>query len=251
MKIIRSATVAVAAGVLLLAGCTPAKKNRAHAAPSASVSAAPIGNGIPALTAAEILNRASTQIKAAKTYHVSGNMTSDGFTMEFDLKVAGKDKSGVITGSNGKMEMLAVGGTQYGRMDKKFWTAVLGAELGKKMVAQLKGRWIKAPKGKESASIAQWFDVVDIDKMLDEAAGSTSLSKGALTEFNGTPVIILTDEDSGTSLYVATTGQPYLLKIGDIGGSRMVFSDFDKEFPEIKAPAPSDVMEAPAAKKKA
>ncbi|GLW27686.1 hypothetical protein [Actinoplanes regularis] len=250
MKINKSAAAAVAVAGLLLAGCQPAEKDRVGAAPSASVSAAPIGNGIPALGAAEILNRASTQVKAAKTYRVSGNVTSEGATIEFDMTVAGKDKTGTMTMGGAKIELLVVDGVEYGRMDKKFWTSMLGPELGKKMAAQMKGRWIKSPKGKANPA-TEWFDAVDIDKMLDEEAASSSLTKGALTEFNGTPVIILTDEDSGASLYVATTGQPYLLKVGDIGGSRMVFSDFDKEFPEIKAPAPSQVMEAPTNNKKA
>ncbi|MFC3988104.1 hypothetical protein [Actinoplanes siamensis] len=244
-------TLAVAMTGLLLAGCTSGKSAEAQAGPTASASAAPITNGIPALTAAEILKRGSNQVKASKSYHVTGKITNDGSTMEFDFKVAGKDKIGSLTMDGGKMEMLVVGGSQYARMDKSFWTRMLGADLGKKMAAQMKNRWMKTPKGQENKSLAQFFDAVDVDKLLDETAASPGLSKGALSEFNGTPTILLSDADSGTSVYVATTGQPYVLKVGDIGGSNMVFSDFDKEFAEIKEPAAGEVIVVPDTKKKA
>lgn len=240
MNIVRSAAVVMAAGGLLLAGCTPDGRTGARPA----VSATPLTNGIPLLDAVQIVQRTSTVLKAATSYRVAGNVTDDGFTVAFDMTIAGEDKAGSLTVEGGTAEMVRINGVQYVRVDRAFWDSVLGSTAGKLMTDRMDGHWMRLDASVETG-LARLFDLADVENMLDDIATSNGLIKGVQTEFQRAPVQVLVDQDSGRSLSVATTGAPYPLRMGDTTGSNIVFSEFGAEVPKIKAPDPSEVVAAP------
>lgn len=70
------------------------------------------------------------------------------------------------------------------------------------------------------------------------------LSKGGTLSIAFTPVVELTDSGNAENkLYVATTGDPYPVVLGELTGDRVEFSDFGASFPDVKAPAAGEFIE--------
>ncbi|GAA4609182.1 hypothetical protein GCM10023107_90350 [Actinoplanes octamycinicus] len=240
----KSVAVAAAAGTLLLGGCAPDRP-----APVAQVRAwAPPGNGITRLPAREVLKRSSGALHAAASYSMAGSMSEDGMTIRFDMTVVDANRTGTIRVGDGTIELLAAGGNQYVRADQAFWAAFLGPKGAKQMAAVMRGRWTKATK--DNPQLSKWFDAIDrdIDRVLSQGLGAEN---GTVIKFGDGEALLVTNRFEGASVYVATTGEPYPLKIGDASGSSITFAKFGEAFPEIKEPAPADVVAVPEKTRKA
>ncbi len=244
MNIIKSTTVLVAVGsVLLAAGCrsTASEAGRAPL-PSASVSPSPADNGVAALPATQILERAQKAIAGAKSFHLSGSIHDDGADYWIDLKKSGANLLGSAQFDGMKLEVLLVDGQGYVRMDENMLASGLGAEMAKKLAPKLSTAWIKPDK----ASFKEMASGFDIAKILAPAG---KLTKGEVKLSNQRSVITLIDAGGDyEELHIATTGEPLPLKI--VGGGRALFAEFGADFPEIKAPAPNQIIDMPGRTKK-
>jgi hypothetical protein len=223
----------------LLAGCQnsadpAADAATATAAPATQASSGPADNGVAALTADQILDKAKGALKAAKSYHVSGTTTEDGEKTALDFEVSGDDLLGKLTVGKASVELLSVGGARYIRPNEAFWALSMGNAKQAKQVATVVGKkWVST---KSDKSLDQLFDGFDADSLLDPDG---TLSKTAAKEIDGVPAIGLKDSTGGT-LYVATVGEPYPLKIEDGDGG--TFDKFGEKFTDIKAPAAAEVF---------
>jgi hypothetical protein len=235
-----AATAFAATAALLLTGCQ-GDGGGDNAPAAAPVSAAPADNGVAALTAEQILERARTAMQGAASFRVKGEMTEDGQAVALDFKTKGKDLSGSIGMGAAKAQLLVVGGRQYMKPNEQFWAMMDDPQKAKAVTTLMADRWAKIPAGEESFS--QLFNAANVNEMLKN---SGKVSKGPQKDIDGVPAIGLLDEgpDGGT-LYIATVGEPYPLRIEaqDAGAGQISFSEFGAAFPELKAPAEGEVVD--------
>ena len=162
--------------------------------------------------------------------------------MAIDFKISGKDMAGSMEIGKAKVRLLSVGGSQYVKGDQKFWAESTGSAKDAKAMTKLIGdRWAKIPS--DDKSLGELFNAGSINDLLKN---SGKVTKGTAKEIDGVPAIGLVDKGpEGGTLYVATVGEPYPLRIEAPGsdGQAMTFSAFGKTFAEIKAPAEADFID--------
>src|SRR3979409_1495380 len=104
---VRLAVVPLAVAATLLAGC--ASKNPVTS-PTAGPTT-PASNGVADLKADEIVAKAQTALKNAKSFHVKGAQTKDGSPLKVDFVFSGESASGTIESAGITIGMISVGGT--------------------------------------------------------------------------------------------------------------------------------------------
>ncbi|GAA4603120.1 hypothetical protein BJY16_004502 [Actinoplanes octamycinicus] len=226
----------------LLAGCGNGDK------PDDSAPAKAAANGVADLAAPAILDKAKAALKAASSFHVKGAMSEDGDVTQIDLKVAGKDLAGSIQMGEAKLQMLSVAGARYIKPNDAFWTMIDSSGATAKLMKQAVGdKWIK-PTANDASLGSFFFGESDIDEMLTPGGAVT---KGEAKAVDGVPAIGLVDSsDTKTVLYVATSGEPYPIKMERPAPEGLTFSEFNQTFAEIKAPAETDVVDQSKIQKK-
>jgi hypothetical protein len=198
-------------------------------------------NGVAALEATAIIDKARAALKAAKSYHMAGSISDSGQKTTLDVKVSGADVLGSMSISDAKIELLRVGGKQFMKPDAAFWKLTSPQQAA--AITQVVGdRWVVVPASNKDLS--SFFEVTDVDQIL--SPDSNKVTKGAVKPINGTPAIALTEPgDDGGTLYIATAGEPYPLKLEgtkpEDGG--MEFTEFGSTFADIKEPAAADTID--------
>jgi len=247
MKSIRAGAIAFVAVGGLLAGCssgddatasTPATPASSAPAPAAAATtpagATAAGGGIAALSADQILAKAESALKEAKSFHVKGDSVQNGQKMSIDFEVSGDDLIGSLTQGKAVIEMLSVSGSHYIRPNEAFWQIATGDATRAKTLATAVGKkWVSTKADKNFDS---FFGEFTPEKFL-EADGT--ITKGDAKTVNGVPTIALQDSSNGV-IYIATTGKPYPISVDSDG--TITFSEFAKTFSDIKKPASSDVF---------
>jgi hypothetical protein len=245
--------VAMVALVVLAAGCQKSSTSTGTAAsvpssvPSVDASSAPakpVDNGVAALTADKILQRAEAALKEAKSYRVKGNIIDAGQKISVDFEASGKDVRGSMTVGAGKVELLSVGGQHYMRPNEQFLVAAGGLKQAqaKAFVALIGDRWAKVPASDKDFN--SLFDVANPDVLLKPDG---KVSKGKAKVVAGVPTIAVIESGSdGGTLYVATTGKPYPVEMTAKNGSITTFSSVGATFTDIKAPSASEVVDLAA-----
>ncbi|MDI1465636.1 hypothetical protein QEZ54_32165 [Catellatospora sp. KI3] len=224
----------IALAGVLLAGCNDT--DGAKPAASAATSVAPAGNGVEALEATEILTKAKDALGKAGSYRIKGEMTEN--KMKLDIRVAGKDIVGTITMGGASIDLLSVGGATYFKADEAFWTSQMG-EQGAALGKLVGTKWIKVPA--DNKEFGDFFKIADVNELLKPEG---TIGKGKVETINGASAIALTEGAEKGSLYVATTGEPYPLRLaGPAGEGQIDFTDFGAKFDELKAPAEADVFD--------
>jgi hypothetical protein len=230
------------AAVVLLAGCASKddKDTSGAAAAAATKSAAPADNGVAALEPPAIVDKAKAALKTAKSFHMKGAISDEGQETALDLKISGSDVIGSMTISKAKVELLRVGGKQYMKPSAAFWKMTAAAQAD--TIIQVVGdRWVVVPASNKD--LGGLFTVTDVDQILDPDG---TLTKGPVKPINGTPAISLVEGGSdGGTLYVATTGEPYPLKLAGptAADGGLDFTEFGETFSDLKAPAATDTLD--------
>jgi hypothetical protein len=233
--------VAVSAAALLAAGCSTDSSTTA-AAPSGSGSAStsgPVsGSGqIVALPAADILSRAKTAFTKATSVHVTGGGTSGQDAFKVDMRYGANGKAiGTIENGGQSVELRRAGQVIYIKADKDFWTSVAGAQAG----TLFGGKYVKAPLTDKRVSAV--VSLTDKGSFINSALSTTgAVTKGEPTTINGTPAIGVTVKvaSGGSTIYVATTGQPVPLEAKpDAGGTDTGKVDFIDYGAAVDVPTP-------------
>ncbi|BCJ50276.1 lipoprotein [Actinoplanes sp. NBRC 14428] len=227
------ASITLVAAAMTLAGC---QNDKAGTTPPAGP-AAPTGNGVAALTADEILQRATGALKAAKAYHAEGDIDLDGQPTGIDLTVDGENFTASLTSGKAKVDLLDVDGKRYMRPNEQFWVTAMDAPKAKLLAKVIGDRWVTAAEGDQS--FAELFSIGSAEEFLKPTG---TLTKGTEKQIGGVPAIAL--EDQQATLYIATTGEPYPLRIGGKdGASQVLFSDFNAPAKPIEPPAPAQVID--------
>ncbi|BEL08108.1 lipoprotein [Actinoplanes sichuanensis] len=235
----RAGLAALAAAGMLLSGCGGSDSTEPKGGTTTAAQAA-ADNGVAALTADEILAKAKEALTKVGSFHMAGSATTDGETMSLDFKVSGKDFAGKMSmGKDADVEILSVGGKQYMKPSEGFWAMLAGPEQAKTMVTATGGKWVLVPA---KDSVSGLFAAADVNELLKPTG---ALSKGEATKVGEQAVITLKDAgDAESQLFVATTGEPYPVRIGPSAtGEGITFSEFGAKFDGIAAPAADQVVD--------
>ncbi|OKJ99738.1 hypothetical protein AMK26_27465 [Streptomyces sp. CB03234] len=203
------------------------------------------------LSGPQIANKAIKATKTADSLTLDANLQmSDGPVKAFmALDTKGQCAGTISMGPTGTAELIRTGKVAYMRFDEAFLREQNkggSPEETEAVLKMLKGRWVKTdvtdPEAKDS------LEMCELDTMLAEfETGINSAQRGEETTVNGKKALILTEKDGDATykIYVATEGEPYLLKIEQKGGEEpgtMSFLDYNKPVP-AKQPAAKDILD--------
>ncbi|MFI0038300.1 hypothetical protein ACH4NS_22800 [Streptomyces mutabilis] len=238
---------------------TDAAKSSTDPAAAATGSAPASAEPFAGLSAAEISERAFKATTGARSLRVTGDVPDEesGGTIRVDLAL---DRKGECAGTmsmdgQGEAELIKTGDTVYLKYDERFLRAQSEGQPQadtEALVSLLAGRWTKMSATGPDAKDMTTF--CDLDTMLDGADddsgdGEPTVTRGKATTVDGTPAIILreTDGPDRSTLYIASEGEPYLLRYEDeseAGAGTLTFGDYDEPVP---ADAPTgDVIDLDA-----
>ena len=235
---IKLALVALAVTATTLAGCGDSTLSADTASPSAAAPAASAGIGVTALSADEILQKSKDALKTAKTFRAAGTTADDSGPLTVDLRVDGASFIGTMTQGPAKMQLLQVGGKKYFRPNEQFWVMTTDAKRGKAMAKSFGDRWISGAEN--DASFNSLFTIGSVDEMFKPTG---AVSKGTEKTIAGVPAISLKDAgDADTLIWIATTGEPYPLRMDGKGGAQLVFSGFGEPVTGITQPPAAQVV---------
>ncbi|MWA11626.1 hypothetical protein [Streptomyces sp. BA2] len=204
----------------------------------------------PGMSGPDIVDKAVKATTDASSLRVKGSVPDETGTIELDMAfdTKGQCAGTMAMGGEGSMELITTARTVYMKYDEEFLRAQGKGEPAadtQAAVDMLAGRWVKtSATGADAKDIASFCD---LDVLLAEFKDVNSLArKGKTTTVDGTPALTLTESD-GTdryTLYVATEGKPYLLKVVNETAKTpesLAFSDFDK--PVDATPPAGDIMD--------
>ncbi|MFD9460442.1 hypothetical protein [Streptomyces sp. NPDC060027] len=191
------------------------------------------------LSGGEIADRAVKATTGATSLRMKGDVPEDedGGTIRIDMAL---DKKGECAGTmnmkgQGKADLIKTGDTVYMKYDEAFLRAQAGSDSKAEtdgVVDMLAGKWTKmSATGSDAKDIAGFCD---LDSVLAEAGDVNSdATRGRTTTVDGTPAIVLHEKDGKDryTLYVATRGKPYLLRVDSTSAKdpgTITFSEYDK-----------------------
>ncbi|MEU6124890.1 hypothetical protein [Streptomyces sp. NPDC047123] len=207
------------------------------------------------LSGADIAQKAIAATSKATSLRIAGKVTdeeSGPMSLDMALNTSGTC-AGTIGSGQGSVELRipgpAAGGTVYMKYDEKFLRAQSKGEPAADVQAavdMVAGRWAKTRT--TSADAKEIGSFCDLDVLLADFKDSGTLARrGATTTVDGTPAIKLTESDGKATytLYVATRGKPYLLRIDSRDRAAqpesLTFTDYGK--PVRATPPTGDVLD--------
>ncbi|WP_309485439.1 hypothetical protein [Streptomyces sp. WELS2] len=195
-------------------------------------------------SADRVAAKAVTATRNAASLRMAGKMSAQGQPLTVDFHVdTQKNCKGRMTMESGSADIIHTGRTTYVKGDEKFWAgAAQDSAGGQKQARALSGRWVKVPVGDSRTTglcDKQGF-LADLDSDKSERKGMT---KGDVTTVDGRKAIPLRKKKGSgetITMYVATEGKPYILKLDQSGGrtpGTVVFSDYEKPVKATPPPA--------------
>jgi hypothetical protein len=171
-------------------------------------------NGVAAKSASEILQATRTAAQGASSVHVVTNSKiAHGESLALDASLAKEQGGAKVSYLGTSLEVIRSANSVYVKGNKVF-AARLGAALGVKIPADT---WLTSTvKGPLAQTAAFTKITTELPLIL---SGTGKVTKGTSTKINGQPTITIKQQHklyTGT-LYVATTGQPYPLKLTKTG----------------------------------
>jgi hypothetical protein len=189
-------------------------------------------NGVSSRSPNQILTAAVNAADGLRSVHMAGTV-NQGQPITVDLQLAnGRGGRGTMSLGGVSFQIVSIGSTAYFSGGQAFWQRFAGPAAAQ----LLQGRWLKAPTAGNLGSLAKLTDMKALFGSLLSTHGT--LTKGSTTTVNGTKAIGLSDATQGGTLYIATTGQPYPLRIakGGTGGGQLTFDRFNASV-SLTAPA--------------
>ncbi|MGO9660222.1 MAG: hypothetical protein ACLP7F_17940 [Acidimicrobiales bacterium] len=212
------------------------------ALPAAAVTRAPFRAGEENKTAAQIWADARAAMEHAKSFHVIGHVDQAGTKITVNLSMSPGRGGGSIQMPGVVMELVLAKGTVYIKADEKSWFKLTGSQSTAELVAN---RWIEAPV--TNADFSSFAELADSRTFIGSFTAQGSISKlPGTTTWEGRQTVVLVDS-SGSRVYIAATGTPYLLDVqaqGSAGAGSLKFTDFgDAPLPTV----PTNALSLPGA----
>jgi hypothetical protein len=153
---------------------------------------------------AQILRDAVAASENASSVHLSGWSGSSSSLVDADLVLSKGASGGSLTESEGAIGLVVANGYVYLKADASFWQQATGDSSA---AQALGGRWIK---GSETNSDFSGFS--KLTHVFGQIKVQGKLYKEPDVTLDGMSVIPLTDS-RGTTIYVADTGSPHIVRI--------------------------------------
>jgi hypothetical protein len=170
-------------------------------------------NGEASKSASKIYADAKKATESASSVHISGRFHSGSDKIGLDFVDSSRRSGGTISDNGATFQVILSGKTAYIKGSKATMTKVSGDAAAGQLLG---GRWLQTTVGnKDFGSLTAVFNLSDL---INSIQPQGSLRKDAVTTVNGLSVIGLTDTALKGTLYVATTGHPYMIKI--VGGPK-------------------------------
>jgi hypothetical protein len=180
---------------------TPANNTPAGSAPASSAPPPP-DNGVSALPATEVLTKAKTALATARSYHIVGKIVRPVGSYNMDLTIGGSSVYGTVDHMGESVELFRIGTYLYVKTSSRVFDEYVKTDI----IPMLQGKYARLVLGTRVGGLA---NLVDISHLVDPTGKAT---KGEPKVVNGVPTITLIEPDSGSKLYVATTGEPYPIR---------------------------------------
>jgi hypothetical protein len=220
-------------------------------APASTSTPVPAGmdNGVAALSAADILDKAQAALLQAQSVRIRaiGGANGSGFTADVSVQ-AHKGGAGTLNvpgGAGGQtlaVQVVTLGSVAYVKGDAAAWQKILGRTPS---VPDIGSKWVKA--GADNIKLKTLVSLADLAPIATGIlALDNNVGKGATSTVDGTPAVAVTGAGpSDATIYVATTGQPYPLKIvqGGSTSGELDLTGFDQPV-DVTAPPAADTIEA-------
>lgn len=204
------------------------------------------------LTGPQIANKAIAATKKADslTLDLAAKTTDGPMKAYLAMDTTGKCAGTLTVGTTGTAELVKADQKDvYLRFDEAFLRAQgegEPAEVQEAILKELKGRWVKTPVTDPDAK--DNLELCDLKALLaDFEEGINFAVKGKETTVGGKKALTLTQKSGAetTTVYVATEGEPLILKVVAAGGEEpgtMTFTDYGKPV-AAKVPAAKDVID--------
>ncbi|MGW0781632.1 hypothetical protein [Streptomyces sp. NPDC002913] len=190
--------------------------------------------------ASDLLDEANARMGELKsvTIEITNRIGDDTVTWRMATDLKSTCRVSNTFSRSGTLEQIRIGGTDYVRPDKKYLETWSGKDLGAEP-----GVWAKVPvsRSKPGDGLSQCTRPF-------ESFGTAT--KGGTTRVGGREALGLNvtdpaDKGGAYTFYVATEGEPYLLKAVYKSGKQVTttsFSDFDEPL-DIRPPASAEVLD--------
>ncbi len=251
----RTAIAAVCLAAMATAGLTGCGTQQKDGSPSGSRSQGAAKGAdrekepFPGLSGGEIAERALKATTGAESLRMQGDMPDEesGGTLHIDMSLNKKGECAGTLGldDQGTAELIKTGDSIYMKYDEAFLRAQSEGEPKGQVdatVAMLAGKWTKmSVQGADADDVAAFCD---LDVMLGGAEdGSSDATRGRTTTIGGKRALTLRERDGKDdyTFYVATEGEPYLLRLDNASPEEpgsVTFSAFDEPVPARKPSGP-------------
>jgi hypothetical protein len=192
------------------------------AAPSATMLKPPANNGIASKPTAQIVTTAYREMESAVSVRMYGSISDSGHRYTVDLTMAPAGVRGSMTApfdgaKLASIDIVLTRGKMYARSNT-LWRQVGGATLA----SLLDNRWVILPTHSVAGfPFTNAKSFIKLLKSSDLKLLAKDRAAGVKTTVKGQPAIKLSAK--GTAVYIATTGQPYLLEIRLGTGNALYF----------------------------
>jgi hypothetical protein len=215
--------VAVLSAAILgtTAACgTSASSTSATSNTTATAAAAkPSGNPLAGLTADQIASKATADLKAVSSVHMTGSVTDSGQAYVMNLVMGTKGCHGTLSvKGEGSFRLLQIGKKLWIKPDNQFWKYAAGSSAAPAVMQIVGGKYIR-PSAKDT-SLNSLGALCSPSQFASSFEGQMSgMVKGKTTTISGQPALQIKDTGDPYSAYVTISARPEFLRF-DGGSSR-------------------------------
>lgn len=209
---------------------------------TAAASAKPAGNPLAGLTADQIANKATADLKAVSSVHVTGPVADSGQTYLVNLTIGAKGCHGTLKiKGEGSFALLKIGKTLWIKPDNQFWKYAAGSSADSAVMQILGGKYIK-PSAKDS-SLNSLGTLCSPRQFASSFGGQISgMVKGKTTTISGQHVLQIKDSGDPGSAYVTISARPEFLLFDGGSGFRLYFTGYNAPL-RLTPPPASEILD--------
>ncbi len=195
-------------------------------------------NGESGKTGAQIVTDARQATMSASSVHVSGSGTTTSTPLKLDVVAGPGQGGGTITSGNTSLDLILNKQDIYIKAD----AATIQSLTGNASTAAVEAnKWLQTTS--TNSAFAGLSQLLDITKLPQSFTFGGVPTKQSATTFAGVAVIAVFDPKSAGTLYVATTGKPYIIGIKGAkssGGATLTFDHYGAA--KVPAVPPNPIM---------
>lgn len=221
--------IPLALAVGLVAGCGGKPTTPAPVATTPS-------EAFPGKSTAQIIEMAKSALAAAPSVHLKGTFIAEGKPMTIDLQyTSGAEGVGTVSTEGESFQIKKIGNDVYFKGDDAFMKSIIGDDAA--VAKLLKGKWIKS-SGSDAAEMAVFFNLSD--EIFEDVP--TGLRRGDTGVINGIKALALVGSGDDGTIWIATEGLPYPLRLDGGADGTLDFTDYGANV-DLTAPPASEVFD--------